>query len=266
MHTRAGPAWMALIGGLLGAALLGCDKTAGIELQPGAATTLRLESFKDAYFPETYELTFSRCAAWTDRSGDIHILAQSLSDLAPVTSGERRGGWKSLRNRMNWPGSAPSGAAASVNSTGDIGDGGALIASDAAAAQSAATAPAKLASPGAIEQFLHIHVYWRPQPGTTPADASLQDARLRYVMTTPEGPRVYDGSGFVAMRRASGERLALAIERAELSCAAPAAASTDRLGTIRLSGTLLARRDSAAAVDALREVEQRTGEVAVSQP
>ncbi len=64
------PSWrLALLG--LGALQFGC-----------AASSVRLISYKDPYFPERVEVRLSDCAYWTDPGGDIHAAARAGSLVA----------------------------------------------------------------------------------------------------------------------------------------------------------------------------------------
>jgi hypothetical protein len=49
--------------------LLGCGRS---------GTSLRLTSYKDPYFPETYDVELAECAYYVDPGGDYHIAGRAL--------------------------------------------------------------------------------------------------------------------------------------------------------------------------------------------
>lgn len=42
-------------------------------------STVRLTSYQDPHFPETFRITFDDCACWQDAGGDTHIAARAVS-------------------------------------------------------------------------------------------------------------------------------------------------------------------------------------------
>ena len=111
----------------------------------------------------------------------------------------------------------------------------------------------------ATTQYLHLHVYWRPHPGKTPADATTSDATLRYVVASENGVAVYTGTGFALLRRRWGDRLEVALESARLHLTSKTGDLPDPLGETRISGKLWARADAAATVAVDREMTLKEG-------
>lgn len=60
-------------GGVILAALAGC-------LAGCAQGSVRFVSYKDPFFPEPYNVTFSDCAYWTDASGDIQAVGRATQE------------------------------------------------------------------------------------------------------------------------------------------------------------------------------------------
>lgn len=111
-------------------------------------------------------------------------------------------------------------------------------------------------SAGTVDQLLHVHVFWRPRPGKTRDDPSTVDAVLRYALVTNEGAALYCGTGFVYPRRNRLDgSLDVLIESARLRLEHVRGQASDVLGETRVSGSLRALPDPAAAVDLLRTFE-----------
>lgn len=109
----------------------------------------------------------------------------------------------------------------------------------------------------ASEQFLHIHLFWKPRPGKTYDNPSSVDAIVRYTIVTPNGTRIYSGAGYAYPERPRfGPDLLVKLESARLRPADGAADAPDEiLGETRATGTLAVTRDDQAAVDLIREAE-----------
>lgn len=155
------------------------------------SSTLRLESFKDPYFPEDVRVELSDCAYRVDSGGDIHV-------------------------------------------TGRAGR-------------------------GAVQEFLHVQIYWRPHPGKTPAESTMLDALLQYVVASDQGAAVYSGTGFAYPRRPGSDgELQVDIEAARLELATRGGDLPDVLGPTRVTGTLHARHAPGQAVALVREAQLAT--------
>jgi len=107
----------------------------------------------------------------------------------------------------------------------------------------------------AVREFLHVHLYWKPHPGKTPADPTMADAVIRYVIATPEGTALYTGTGFAFPRTRPGRQLEVALESGRLHLVSTTGTLTDALGETRVSGRLAARRDPGLAARFTHELE-----------
>ncbi len=165
----------------------------------GRSGVLKVVSYLDPYFPETYSVKLAEGAFRIDSGGDTHLLARA-SGAEPQPT---------------------------------------------------------------LEQFVHVHLFWRPKPGKTHDDPSTVDSVIRYVVRSPGGVAVYEGTGFVYARRdrLTG-RVSAEIENARLQLHRIDGDVPDILGESRLSGKILARDDGHAAVDLLRSVDLAAGPAA----
>jgi hypothetical protein len=104
-------------------------------------------------------------------------------------------------------------------------------------------------------QYLSMHVFWKPKPGKTWAESSTTDAILRYVVCDESGALVYTGTGFAYPKQTFGGGLEIRIESARLRLESANGELEDRLGDMRLTGTLVPRRDPTATAHLEREAE-----------
>jgi len=107
---------------------------------------------------------------------------------------------------------------------------------------------------GTTTQYISVHIFWKPIPGKTPADASMIDAILRYVVSSGDGVAVYTGTGFAYPKPARGGGLDIALESGRLRLKSNSNMD-DLLGNSQITGQLQARNDPAAAATLLREAE-----------
>jgi hypothetical protein len=114
-------------------------------------------------------------------------------------------------------------------------------------------------SAGAVEGWLHVHIYWKPKPGKTPDDPTAADALVRYLVLGPAGLRLYTGSAFVYPERDRFDgKLTAKIEAARLQSVHESGDAPPSLGDTRLSGVLKARSDDGATLDVARQIDLRT--------
>jgi hypothetical protein len=109
-------------------------------------------------------------------------------------------------------------------------------------------------SQGLTTQYICIHIFWKPIPGKTPANSTMTDAVLRYVISTDTGVAVYTGTGFAYPKPAFGGGLDVALESGRLRLQSRSGLE-DLLGNTQITGQLRARDDSAAAATLIREAE-----------
>ncbi len=107
-----------------------------------------------------------------------------------------------------------------------------------------------------LRQYLHVHIYWKPHPGKTHANATATNALLRYVVATADGVATYAGTGFAFPKKKKlGNELQIEIESARLHLASQTGDLPDFLGQTTVAGTLSAMHDSGRATQLVREME-----------
>ncbi|MGD8450992.1 MAG: hypothetical protein PVJ57_04170 [Phycisphaerae bacterium] len=111
-----------------------------------------------------------------------------------------------------------------------------------------------------ITQYLHVHLFWQPKPGVTFSNETSVNATIRYLVVTPTGSALYVGTGFVYPKRRRWGRLIAEVETARLHLEEQVGMPPEVLGDTRLSGTLVAREDSAATVDLMHELDLHLAE------
>lgn len=110
---------------------------------------------------------------------------------------------------------------------------------------------------GPITQYLHVHMFWRPRPGRTFDNPTAQDSTVQFLITTPSGCALYEGTGFVYADPKKGRGdLRATLEQAGLRPAGATDSTVELLGETRMTATLRAARNSGQAVDMLRKFEQ----------
>lgn len=203
-----------------------------------AASEVRLVSYLDPYFPETYELRFDEVVYWQSATGDLHIVA------VRVPPG-RRGAT---------PAEEPPVDGAAGSSAGMHDDVVLVADENAPEAGVLAWPPA-----GEVAHYLSLRMFWRPQPGKTPANSTTMNVILQYVVAGPTGALAYTGTGFAYPEGDAGRTLRIALESGRLQLEARSGDLRDGLGNVRITGQLLARHDRAQAASWLREAELHAG-------
>lgn len=109
--------------------------------------------------------------------------------------------------------------------------------------------------PTDVEQLLTVRLFWKPRPGKTFDDPSGINALVQYLIRTPSGGSLYEGTAFVypKLDRFS-EVLTARIEAGRLQVAAHRDEAEELLGESRLGGVLVGRPDSARVVELQREL------------
>lgn len=111
---------------------------------------------------------------------------------------------------------------------------------------------------GDIRQWIYVHGFWRPRPGKTFANSTATDCTLRYVIASPGGTAVYEGTGFIyPLKPTNGQALVARMESASLRLVRKIGEPSEILGDSRLVGDFQAAPDAAQAVDLQREAEIR---------
>ena len=110
---------------------------------------------------------------------------------------------------------------------------------------------------GTITHYLLVHIFWKPKPGKTYANATATDATYRYILAGDDGAALYLGTGFAFPRDPSAGKMLVGLDQARLRLESKRGEVPDLLGDTRLSGKVVARNDAAQAVDLIREAELR---------
>ena len=114
---------------------------------------------------------------------------------------------------------------------------------------------AQLEPPGGrSDDYLQVHVYWKPLPGKTWCDATMTDALITYVVSNERGALTYLGTGFVYPKKVFGG-VEFGVESGRLRLVARAGEIPDILGDARLTGVMHARQDAPGTVDLVREAQ-----------
>ncbi|RMF75388.1 MAG: hypothetical protein D6744_13570 [Planctomycetota bacterium] len=109
----------------------------------------------------------------------------------------------------------------------------------------------------AVDQYLHLHMFWKPWPGKTPDNPTSIDATVRYAIVTDDGAAVYEGTAYVYPRKARfSDDLLLKVESARLKRVAVVGEAPALLGDTRLVGTLRAKPDQAETLDIARYIDK----------
>lgn len=109
----------------------------------------------------------------------------------------------------------------------------------------------------AVDQYLHLHMFWKPWPGKTPDNPTSIDATVRYAIVTDDGAAVYEGTAYVYPRKARfSDDLRLQIESARLKRVVVVGEAPALLGDTRLVGTLRAKPDQADTLDIARYIDK----------
>lgn len=115
--------------------------------------------------------------------------------------------------------------------------------------------PGPAADSGPIEEFVYVHVFWQPNTGRTIARSSTSNAIIRYVVIDDSGAAAYSGTGFVYPKSRLDGQLTVRIESSGLALTAKTHDAKDTLGTIKLTGSLVAREEAQRTVGLQREID-----------
>ncbi|MFH1417483.1 MAG: hypothetical protein ABII12_04255 [Planctomycetota bacterium] len=111
-----------------------------------------------------------------------------------------------------------------------------------------------------MAQFLLVHVFWKPKPGTTFANSSQTNASIDYCLVTSDNAISYEGAGFVSFalsrdgRRATGK-----IESSTLVPVRTHNEPIDLFGPCRLSGTFVTLEDKGRVVSVQQRLRRKLG-------
>lgn len=106
-----------------------------------------------------------------------------------------------------------------------------------------------------MSQYLHVHMYWEPRPGKTPAESSTSNATLCYIVATEDGVATYEGTGFAFPKRKRNGTLVVNIESARLHLKWQRGDVPDVLGDTRVSGKLVSQQNPGTTSHRIREMD-----------
>ncbi len=111
-----------------------------------------------------------------------------------------------------------------------------------------------------MAQFLHVHVFWKPKPGTTFANSSQTNASMEYCLVTSGNAISYEGAGFVSFKLSrDGQTATGKIESSTLVPVRMRNEPIDLFGPCRLSGTFVATEDKGRVVSTQRQLRRKLG-------
>ncbi len=123
--------------------------------------------------------------------------------------------------------------------------------------QLAAQVTSTAAAVDGLREILICDIYWRSRAGVSYDDRSTANALVRYLITTDDGARYYDGSAFVYVKPGQADNVLICnFERVDLSLASTLGSSPDLHGRLAMTGELRATADAVAARRWERELEQ----------
>lgn len=120
--------------------------------------------------------------------------------------------------------------------------------------------PSSLDPTQQMEQVVHIETFWKPRYGTTRAEATMINARLRFAILTPPTGVAYEGGGFLTCTMSrDGSVLDATLESGNLAPARVAGGAKEPFGPARVSGVIRAVRDRRNVVLLRQEAERKLG-------
>lgn len=101
----------------------------------------------------------------------------------------------------------------------------------------------------------HIHLFFNPEPGRTPLDASASNTTIRHIIFVNEQLGVYGGGGLLRPSSTTGDsRVSASIRGASMRLLDATPGFIDRLGSADLVGSISARRDDEATTAAVNRL------------
>ena len=111
-----------------------------------------------------------------------------------------------------------------------------------------------------ITEVVHVHVFWKPIPGRTFANASMTNAKITYAITTEAVAMLYEGGGFLSFKLGRNkESMKGRLESAQLAPARRRGNARDLFGPAQVTGTFSATRNPRQVVRILNELRNQTG-------
>jgi hypothetical protein len=107
-----------------------------------------------------------------------------------------------------------------------------------------------------ITQILYIKTFWNPRPGTTYVEATQIDGQVEYAMLTPPTGIRYDGSAFLTYHvDRNSHKFIGKFESGTLSPRYRMGAAVEPFGSVRFTGTIVAKENPGEVVNALQQLQ-----------
>lgn len=109
-----------------------------------------------------------------------------------------------------------------------------------------------------VAQLLHINMFWRPRPGTTPAESTQTDATIIYCLIRGRDLITYEGAGFIYFKRSrDGATIEGRIESSNLTPTRRVNEDLDLFGPCRVVGSFIAHNDRKRVVSVIKALRRR---------
>ncbi len=106
-----------------------------------------------------------------------------------------------------------------------------------------------------VVEVVHLHAFWKPIPGTSFAERSMINARVKYLILTGDTAILYEGAGFASFRLNKRTRqLTGRLEAAQLAPTRRRGPARDLFGAAQLVGSFDASRDDRHALQRLNDI------------
>ena len=120
--------------------------------------------------------------------------------------------------------------------------------------------PSKIDPSQDMEQIVHIATFWKPKYGTTHAESTMINARLRFAILTPPTGALYEGGGFLTFKPSWDKKALIAyLESGDLAPTRTVGGAKEPFGPARIQGTLRIVHDEGAAMRLLHAAERKLG-------
>lgn len=111
-----------------------------------------------------------------------------------------------------------------------------------------------------MSQMIHVHVFWRPVPGTTYAESTQTNATIVYCVSTGRNSIAYKGAGFVYFTPSrDGLTIEGQIESSDLVPTDYVNEPVDLFGPCRIEGSFIARQQRGHVVAILQRLRKTIG-------
>lgn len=115
-------------------------------------------------------------------------------------------------------------------------------------------------SVGSATQIVHIHVFYEAWAGRSPADPTMTNALVSYLLMSDEGAYSFDGGGFISWKESrDGSKLTVYLERAALLPQRSLGAHPPIFERPRITGRLSAIRNDRKVVTWINDLRRTLG-------